>query len=149
MVENADILKVEILLVEDNPGDVVLFNEALQSSPVPTHLTVVEDGEDALAFLGRQPRFQSSPRPNLIILDLNLPKLNGSEVLQEIRQNSEFDTIPVVILTTSRSDKDVVAAYRMHANSYTVKPVDLPHFMEVLKELTHFWLNIASLPGES
>jgi CheY-like chemotaxis protein len=141
--------KVEILLVEDNPGDVVLFTEALNETRVITHLNIVEDGEQALSFLRREGQFHYAQKPHLIFLDLNLPKINGREVLQEIRQDHAFNAIPVVILTTSKSDKDMVESYRLHANSYTVKPVDLTHFMIVLKELTHFWLNVACLPMES
>jgi two-component system, chemotaxis family, response regulator Rcp1 len=140
--------KVEILLVEDNPGDVVLFMEALDETHVRTNLNTVEDGEEAISYLHRQGRFKYAPRPQLIILDLNLPKLNGREVLQEIRNDPEFNIIPVVILTTSKSDKDMLESYRLHANCYIVKPVDLKNFMGVLKEVTHFWLNVARLPVE-
>jgi two-component system, chemotaxis family, response regulator Rcp1 len=140
--------KVEILLVEDNPGDVVLFMEALEDTQVQTNLSTVEDGEDALTFLRRDGRYKYAPRPHLIILDLNLPKINGREVLQEIRSDVNFNPIPVVILTTSKSDKDMLESYRLHASCYIVKPVDLKNFMAVLKEVTHFWLNVARLPME-
>jgi CheY-like chemotaxis protein len=141
--------KVEILLVEDNPGDVVLFMEALEETRVRTNLNTVEDGEEALSFLRRQGHYKYSPRPHLVILDLNLPKLNGREVLQEIRSNADFNAIPVIILTTSKSDKDMHESYQLHANCYIVKPVDLKNFMSVLKEMAHFWLNVARLPMES
>ena len=141
--------KVEILLVEDNPGDVVLFMEALEETRVQTNLNTVEDGEEAIFFLRRLGRFKYAPRPHLIILDLNLPKLNGREVLQEIRSDAEFNAIPVIILTTSKSDKDMLESYRLHASCYIVKPVDLKNFMAVLKETAHFWLNVARLPMES
>ena len=140
--------RIEILLVEDNPGDVVLFTEALEEIKVRTHLNIVDDGEEAVLFLKKEGQHQSAPKPNLIILDLNLPKLNGREVLQEIRSDPRFNPIPVVILTTSKSDKDMIEAYRLHANSYTVKPVDLNQFMTVLKELTRYWLEVACLPME-
>jgi two-component system, chemotaxis family, response regulator Rcp1 len=140
--------KVEILLVEDNPGDTVLFIESLETSHQHAHLNTVEDGEEAVNFLHQQGRYKYAPRPRLIILDLNLPKLNGREVLQEIRNDSDFDSIPVIILTTSKSDKDMSEAYHLHANCYIVKPVDLKQFMNVLKEIIHFWLNIVYLPTE-
>jgi len=142
-------LKVQILLVEDNPGDVVLFMEALDETHVRSNLSTVEDGEEALAFLRREGRHKYAPRPHLIILDLNLPKLNGREVLQEIRNDSHFNVIPVVILTTSKSEKDMLEAYRLHASCYIVKPVDLKNFISVLKQVTHFWLNVARLPMEN
>lgn len=138
--------KIEILLVEDNPGDVVLFSEALDEMDVQTHLNIVEDGEAALSFLLHHEPFQYAPRPHLIILDLNLPRLNGREVLQAIRENPLLNHIPVIILTTSKSEKDMLEAYRLHANSYTVKPVDLQNFMKVLKDLIYYWLYIARLP---
>ena len=138
--------KVEILLVEDNPGDVVLFMEALDDTHVQSHLNSVEDGEEALLFLRRQGRYKYMPRPHLIILDLNLPRLNGREVLQAIRSDPDFNAIPVVILTTSKSEKDTLESYRLHASCYIVKPVDLKSFISVLRQVTHFWLNVARLP---
>lgn len=140
--------KIEILLVEDNPGDIVLFMEALEESHNRSNLNTVEDGEEAINFLQQRGRFKYVPRPQLIILDLNLPRLNGREVLQEIRSKSEFDSIPIVVLTTSKSDRDMAEAYSLHANCYIVKPVDLKQFMNVLKQIINFWLNIAHLPGE-
>ena len=140
--------KVEILLVEDNPGDIVLFTEALEESHSRSNLNTVEDGEEAINFLHQRGHFKYAPRPQLIILDLNLPRLNGREVLQEIRSQSNFDNIPIVVLTTSKSDRDMAEAYRLHANCYIVKPVDLKQFMNVLKEIIHFWLNVAHLPSE-
>ncbi len=148
MSDIRSISKIEILLVEDNPGDIVLFTEALEESHSRSNLNTVEDGEEAINFLHQRGRFKYSPRPQLIILDLNLPRLNGREVLQEIRSQSDFDNIPIVVLTTSKSDRDMVEAYRLHANCYIVKPVDLKQFMNVLKEIIHFWLNIAHLPSE-
>jgi two-component system, chemotaxis family, response regulator Rcp1 len=145
--ENAE--KVEVLLVEDNPGDIVLFMEALNETNARANLNTVEDGEEALSFLRRQGRYKYVPRPSLIILDLNLPKINGREVLQEIRRDPDFNAIPVVILTTSKSENDMLEAYRLHASCYIVKPVDLKNFISVLKQVTHFWLNVARLPMET
>jgi chemotaxis family two-component system response regulator Rcp1 len=133
---------IDILLVEDSPGDVRLTREALRDARVPLSRHVASDGIEALEFLGREGRFRDAPRPNLILLDLNLPRLDGREVLQAIKHDPSLMGIPVVILTTSESLADVVQSYQLHANCFITKPVDLDAFIEVF----HFWLSIARLP---
>ncbi len=137
---------VEILLVEDNPGDVRLTIEALHESKVRNTLSVASDGVEALAFLRREGRHRDAPRPDLILLDLNLPKMDGREVLAEIKADGELRTIPVVILTTSRAEQDILKSYNLHANCYITKPVDLDQFITVVKSIEDFWLTIVTLP---
>jgi CheY-like chemotaxis protein len=136
---------IEILLVEDNPGDVRLTIEALRDSKVRNNLHVAVDGVDALAFLRRGQHAQA-PRPDLILLDLNLPKKDGREVLAEIKADAILRTIPVVILTTSRAEQDVLRSYELQANCYISKPVDLDQFITVVKSIEDFWLTIVTLP---
>ena len=138
---------VEILLVEDNPGDVRLTIEALRDAKVRNHLSVAEDGEAAMAFLYREGEYASAPRPDLIRLDLNLPKKDGREVLAEIKADPHLKTIPVVILTTSKADQDVVRSYELNANCYVTKPVDLDQFITVVQSIENFWLTIVTLPA--
>jgi two-component system, chemotaxis family, response regulator Rcp1 len=137
---------IEILLVEDNPGDVRLTLEALKESKVHNNISVVKDGEEALAFLRQQDRFTNSPRPDIVLLDLNLPKLNGVEVLTEIKNDPNLKRIPVVILTTSKDEEDILKTYNYHANCYVTKPVDFDKFLLVVKSIEDFWLNIVKLP---
>ncbi len=137
---------VEILLVEDNPGDVRLTVEALKEAKVINHLTVLKDGVEALAFLRRQGQYAKAPRPHLILLDLNLPKKDGREVLAEIKADDKLKRIPVVILTTSQDEQDVLKSYHLHANCYVTKPVDLEQFIDVVKSIEDFWLGIVMLP---
>jgi two-component system response regulator len=137
---------VEILLVEDNPGDVRLTQEALVELKVRHVLHVVTDGEAALEFVFRRGRYSKAVRPDLILLDLNLPRRNGREVLEQIKQDSDLKLIPVLVLTTSGSPLDVRAAYSLHANSYIVKPRDLDKFWEVASAIEEFWLRTATLP---
>lgn len=137
---------VEILLVEDNPGDVRLTQEALKESRVLNKLQVARDGEEAMAILRRHGAHKSAARPDLVLLDLNLPKKDGREVLAEIKRDPDLKRIPVVILTTSKADEDVARTYDDHANCYIVKPVDLNQFIEVVKSLKNFWLTIVKLP---
>ncbi len=139
---------VEILLVEDNAGDVRLTREALKDAKVVNNLSVVGDGEEAMRFLRRQGPFQSAPRPDLILLDLNLPRKDGREVLEEIKSDPSLMVIPVVVLTTSKAEEDVVRSYRLHANCYIAKPVDFNRFMEVVRQLENFWLAVVRLPPE-
>jgi CheY-like chemotaxis protein len=139
---------VEILLVEDNPGDVRLTQEALKEGRVHNILHVAEDGVEALAFLRRQDKYGSAPRPDLILLDLNLPKKDGREVLEEIKHDPDLRRIPVVILTTSKAERDIIKSYDLHANCYINKPVDLEQFIEVVKSVDCFWLSIVKLPPE-
>jgi chemotaxis family two-component system response regulator Rcp1 len=137
---------IEILLVEDNLGDVRLTREALKDAKVANTLHVVEDGVLALDFLHRRPPFTEVPRPDLILLDLNLPRKNGREVLVEIKSDERFKAIPVVILTTSRAEEDVLRAYNLHANCYITKPVDFTQFTTIVRTIEDFWLTIVTLP---
>lgn len=137
---------IEILLVEDNPGDIRLTREALKDAKMLNCLHVVEDGETALNFLHRRGQYGQAPRPDLILLDLNLPGTNGREVLADIKADESLKTIPVVILTTSRAEEDVLKAYKLHANCYVTKPVDFVQFIRVVKAIETFWLTIVALP---
>jgi CheY-like chemotaxis protein len=137
---------IEILLVEDNPGDVRLTMEALKDGKVSNRLSVVGDGVEAMAFLRREGKFTNAPRPHLILLDLNLPKKDGREVLAEAKQDPDLKRIPVVILTTSEADQDILHSYELHANAYITKPVDFEHFIGVVKSVEDFWLTIVKLP---
>ena len=136
---------IEILLVEDNPGDIRLTKEALKDARVGNNLHVTMDGVEALAFLRKQGKHASAPRPDLILLDLNLPKKNGREVLEEIKAEDALRHIPVVILTTSQAEQDVVESYRLRANAYVTKPVDLDQFLKVVSSIEQFWLEIVKL----
>lgn len=136
---------IHILLVEDSPGDVRLTREALRSATLPLELHVVNDGVEALEFLGRQGAFSTAPRPSLVLLDLNLPRLGGREVLKTIKDDPALMSIPVVVLTTSESATDIQQSYRLRANCYVPKPVD----MDALVEVLHFWLSVARLPQEA
>lgn len=140
---------IEILLVEDSPGDVRLTREALRDAKVQNHLHVALDGIEAMNFLGRDGTHAKAPRPDLILLDLNLPRMSGREVLEQIKQDSELMSIPVVILTTSAAEEDVIRSYRLHANCYITKPVDLDQFIKVVKSIDNFWLAIVKLPRTS
>jgi len=137
---------IDILLVEDNPGDVRLAQEALKESKVRNKLFVVEDGVEAMAFLRRQGRHADAPRPDLILLDLNLPRKSGREVLAEVKTDSDLRRIPVVVLTVSKAEEDIIKCYDHHANCYITKPLDFSQFMEVTKSVEDFWLNIVKLP---
>lgn len=139
---------IEILLVEDNPGDVRLTKEVLTDGKVHNNLRVVDDGVQALAFLKKQPPYADAPSPDLILLDLNLPKKDGREVLQEIKLNEQLRRIPVVVLTTSQAEADIMRVYDLHANCYIVKPIDLDQFIRVVKSIEEFWLTIVKLPRE-
>ena len=137
---------VEILLVEDNPADVRLTREALKEGKVYNNLHWAKDGVDALDFLKRRGRHASAPRPDIILLDLNLPKKDGREVLSEIKGDDDLRSIPVVILTTSKAEEDVLRSYDLHANCYVTKPVDLEKFIIVVQSIDRFWLNVVTLP---
>ena len=138
---------VEILLVEDSPGDARLTVEALKEGKVLNHLNVVRDGVEALVFLRRGGSYANATPPDVILLDLNLPKKDGREVLAEIKTDPELKRIPVVILTTSKSEEDVLKSYNLHANCYITKPVDLEQFMKVVKSIEEFWLTVVKLPS--
>jgi two-component system, chemotaxis family, response regulator Rcp1 len=139
---------IEILLVEDNPGDVRLTKESLKESKVRNNLNVVQDGMEALSFLRGDGNYKGSPRPDIILLDLNLPKKDGREVLSEIKKDPELKRIPVVIITTSKAEEDILRTYDLHANCYITKPVNLDQFMNVVKAIEDFWLMIVKLPPE-
>ena len=138
---------IEVLLVEDNPGDVRLTAEALQEGKVWNRLSVAPDGVEALAFLRRLGTYVAAPRPDVILLDLNLPKKDGREVLAEIKNDPKLRAIPVVILTTSKAEEDIVRTYDLHANCYITKPVDLDQFLRVVKAIEDFWLCVVKLPS--
>jgi chemotaxis family two-component system response regulator Rcp1 len=137
---------IEILLVEDNPGDVDLAREALKESRVSNQVHVVTDGVAAMAFLRRTGKHKDAARPDLVLLDLNLPKKDGREVLAEIKGDPDLKHIPVVILTTSTDEADVVKTYNLHANCYITKPIDFVQFMKVVKAIEDFWFTIVRLP---
>jgi chemotaxis family two-component system response regulator Rcp1 len=138
-----------ILLVEDNPGDVRLTIEALKEGKILNEVSVVEDGVEALAFLRRSGKYSGAAKPHLILLDLNLPKKDGREVLEEIKGDADLKKIPVVVLTTSAAERDILKAYNLHANCYITKPVDLEQFMRVVQLIEDFWLTIVKLPQET
>ena len=139
---------IEILLVDDNPGDVRLTREALAGFKTPCHLSVVKDGVEAIGFLRRQGRFAQAPRPHLILLDLNMPRMDGRQALAQIKADANFRRIPVVILTTSQAEEDILRAYDLNANCYITKPVDLLQFLKVVRSIEEFWLTIVKLPRE-
>lgn len=137
---------VEVLLVEDNPGDVRLTQEALRESVFDVHLNVARDGVEALDFLNKRETFTDAPRPDLILLDLNLPRKNGREVLSEIKQDPDLKRIPVLVMTTSRSEQDIQRAYALNANCYIAKPMDLNEFLRIVRTIEEFWFHTATLP---
>jgi CheY-like chemotaxis protein len=138
---------IDILLVEDNPGDVDLVKEAMSEGKLCNTLHVAGDGLQAMKFLRRQADFSGAPSPDLILLDLNLPKKSGREVLREIKNDPDLQTIPVVILTSSKDKEDICRSYALHANCYVAKPVSLDQFLKVVNSIENFWLNVAKLPG--
>jgi CheY-like chemotaxis protein len=139
---------IEILLVDDNPGDVQLTTRAFQDANVHNTLHVARDGVEAMAFLRREGHYADAPRPDLVLLDLNLPKKDGREVLEEIKASEDLTRIPLVILTASEAEEDIVRTYGLHASCYVTKPVDLDRFISVVRSLETFWLTIVELPKE-
>jgi two-component system response regulator len=139
---------VDILLVEDNPGDVELTTEALDDAKLSNRLYVVTDGVEAMAFLRREGKYAHVCAPDLILLDLNLPRKNGREVLAEIKADPDLKIIPIVVLTTSSAEEDILKAYNLNANSYVVKPVGFDNFMEAVRSIRHFWFSVVTLPPE-
>jgi CheY-like chemotaxis protein len=137
---------LEILLVEDNKGDIGLITEFFSDAKVITNIHIAEDGEEAIRFLCSKDKFLGSTLPDIIILDLNLPKKDGREVLKEIKENDDLKNIPVIILTTSSAEKDILRVYDLHANAYIVKPLDFDEFMKVIKSITDFWFKAVTLP---
>jgi len=147
-MENTPARPIEILLVEDSPSDTELTIEALRAGKVRNRLSTVEDGVEALAFLRRQGKYAQAPRPDLIMLDLNLPRKDGREVLAELKTDKNLETIPVVVLTSSRTEQDVLRAYHLHANCYITKPVDFDQLHEVVCGIESFWLCVVTLPRQ-
>jgi chemotaxis family two-component system response regulator Rcp1 len=139
---------IHVLLVEDSPGDIRLTQEALKDAKMHIHLDVARDGQEAMAFLMREGEYANAPRPDLILLDLNLPKKDGREVLKEIKEDLTLKIIPVVILTTSASEADILRSYSLHANCYITKPVSLDGFLTVVKSIDNFWMSVVKLPGK-
>ena len=137
---------IQILLVEDNPGDVRLTREALRGAKVANDLRVVGDGEEAIEYLRRQGRYVDAPRPDIVLLDLNLPRLDGRDVLMDIKGDPELASIPIIVLTSSSAERDIQSAYQLHANCYISKPVNFTEFIEAVRSLEGFWLRIVRLP---
>jgi CheY-like chemotaxis protein len=140
---------IEVLLVEDDPGDVLMTQEAFEEHKVRNHLAVVNDGAEAVAYLRREGKFADAPRPDLILLDLNLPKRDGREVLAEIKADPDLRQIPVVVLTTSQADEDIARSYQLHANAYVTKPVDFERFIAVVRQIDEFFICVVKLPPRS
>ena len=145
-MSSSAVVPIEILLVEDSPSDVVLTREALLESRIANELTVVRDGEQALAYLRRQPPFEHAARPDLVLLDLNLPNLDGRDVLRAVRADPELAGLPIIVLTTSDAEDDVRAAYAAYANSYVQKPVNMDAFVDVIRAIEGFWFTVVKLP---
>lgn len=139
---------VEILLVEDSPSDTALTMEALKAGKISNNLAHVVDGVEAMAYLRGEGQYKGAPRPDLILLDLNLPRKDGREVLHEMKDDPKLRTIPVVVLTTSRSEEDVLKSYQLHANCYITKPVNFERFLTVIKTIEQFWLSVVTLPSK-
>ena len=144
----SDIAPIQILLVEDSPGDVALTTEALRDARIANNLHVVTDGEAAMSFLRCEGEYADAPRPDLVLLDLNLPRKDGREVLGEVKWDEDLRRIPVVVLTTSTAEVDILESYDLHANCYISKPVDFGHFLDVVRSIEGFWLSIVRLPKD-
>lgn len=144
-----ELRELEILLVDDNVGDVLLTKEALKGVRFHNTVSVAKDGVEAMEFLRRQGRFANSPRPDLVFLDLNMPRKNGTEVLAEMKEDMDLRLIPVVVLTSSDADDDVLKAYRLHANCFVTKPVDLDQMIKAVQAIDDFWMNVVKLPPKS
>jgi CheY-like chemotaxis protein len=137
---------IEVLLVEDDPGDVLMTQEAFAEHKVRNRLAVVSDGEEAIAYLRREGRFSDAVRPDLVLLDLNLPRRDGRQVLEEIKSDEQLRQIPVVVLTTSQADEDILRSYELHANAYVTKPVDFDQFISVVRQIDQFFVSVVKLP---
>ncbi len=146
MSDHKRLQPIQILLVEDNPGDVFLAREALKDSKMYSELAVVNDGQEAMDYLNKQKKYADATRPDLILLDLNLPRKTGYEVLEEIKKDNDLRCIPVVILTSSDEESDIVRTYRLHANSYITKPVNLDRFINIVNSIEDFWFTVVKLP---
>lgn len=147
MTKNSD-RAIEILLIEDNPGDVLLTQEAFRSAKVLNNIHVARDGEEAMAFLNREEGYEKSVRPDLILLDLNLPRVDGREVLERIKQSTSLRSIPVMVLTSSEADQDVLKAYDSYASGYIVKPISMDQFIKVVMAIENFWFSVVTLPSQ-
>ncbi len=147
MTTNEMIHPIEILLVEDNPGDARLAKEALKESKLKNNLYIADDGVEAMDFLNKKGKYKDMPRPDLVILDLNLPRKDGREVLNDIKTDDNLKRIPVVILTISKAEEDILKSYNLHANCFISKPIDLDQFIKVVKSIEDFWLTIVKLPN--
>jgi two-component system, chemotaxis family, response regulator Rcp1 len=147
VMEHVSVRPIEILLIEENPGDARLTEEALREGRVSNRLSHVIDGVEAMAFVRREPPFADAPRPDLILLDLNLPRKDGREVLAELKADPRLRLIPVVVLTTSEAEQDILRAYELHGNCYITKPVDLEKFLHIVRAVENFWLAVVKLPG--
>ncbi|MCX0247431.1 response regulator [Streptomyces drozdowiczii] len=146
---NAPAQPIEVLLVEDDPGDELMTREAFEDNKIRNTLHVVRDGEEALDFLYRRGAHTEAPRPDLILLDLNLPKYDGRQVLEQIKQDPELALIPVVVLTTSSAEEDILRSYKLHANAYVTKPVDLDQFIAAVRQIDDFFVTVVRLPGRA
>ena len=140
---------IEVLLVEDDPGDVLMTQEAFEEHKLRNRLTVVSDGAEALSYLRQEGKYEHVVLPDLILLDLNLPRRDGREVLEEIKRDEQLRRIPVVILTTSQADEDIVRSYNLHANAYVTKPVDFERFIDVVRQIDEFFVSVVKLPGRT
>ena len=147
MAQSQPARQIEVLLVEDDPGDVLMTREAFVSHKLTNQLHVVQDGADAMAFLRREGEYADAPRPDLVLLDLNLPRMDGREVLQAIKTDPSLANIPVVVLTTSEAEEDVLRSYSLHANAYVTKPVDFERFIDVVRQIDDFFVSVVRLPS--
>ena len=138
---------IEVLLIEDDPGDVLLIQEAFDFNKVHNNLNIVRDGEQALAYLRREGEYAGAARPDLVLLDLNLPRKDGREVLQEVKSDEVLRTIPIVVLTTSEAEEDVLRSYQLHANAYVTKPVDFDRFVSIVRQIDDFFVSVVRLPS--
>ncbi|MGB9939097.1 response regulator [Methanosarcina sp.] len=139
---------IEILLVEDSKGDIGLIEEVFEEARIRNNLHIAEDGEEAILFLNKKGRFLDAPRPDIILLDLNLPRKDGREVLQEVKGDPNLRNIPIVVLTTSKAEEDILRSYDLHANAYITKPADFDQFVKVIKSIEDFWLQVVKLPSK-
>jgi CheY-like chemotaxis protein len=146
MAERDDLQPVDVLLVEDDEGDALMTREAFEFYKIRNTLHVVTDGEQALQFMHRRGRFADAPRPGLILLDVNLPRVSGLEVLAELKQDPDLRVIPIVMLTTSQAEEDILRSYKLHANAYVSKPVDFEHFIEAIRQIDNFFMALVQLP---
>jgi CheY-like chemotaxis protein len=139
---------ISVLLVDDDPGDVLMIEEALETIGAPRNVYVVNDGEEAVAFLRKTGQFARAPRPDVVLLDLNMPRMDGRQVLAEVKGDDELRSIPIVVLTTSQSPADIVSSYSLHANAYVTKPLNLDELTEVIHKIDNFFSHVAALPGQ-